>query len=570
MSPFEPQPLEDTSNDETVETPLMEESSLPSVDRPQVALVAGSGPAMAMETASLLRDRLRVAATLLASTTAFFIFRNWLGLSESDDDTIFTTLYQALAIVILTGATVLLWTCIHLSLVELRAIEVAVFGILSALFIVLHFSFLQRIVDPTDGLEPVDPFEVKYRVMLISLMWFAFILIYSTFIPNTTMRGLVVMALMALAPVAIIASQGVILPAIGRVVFWGDMIIVAVAMAIAYTLGAYGMYKLGALRREAFKARLLGQYRLTEQIGSGGMGEVYLAEHQLLKRPCAIKLIRPSQSTDAKALARFEREVRLMAKLSHWNSVEVFDYGRAEDGTFYYAMEFLPGLSLQEVVERQGPVQPERAVHLLRQVCYALVEAHTIGLVHRDIKPSNIIASKRGGIFDVAKLLDFGLARSLEDTGDIKLTQEGAIAGSPFYLAPERFLENVEADVRGDVYSLGAVAYFLLTGQPPFRGDKPLKVMMAHAREEVVPPSQRNAAIPADLEAIVLRCLVKNPQERYQDATELEHALAACACADHWSQDMAAHWWVGREEMGEMSTSESILSPAEVGTQTIS
>jgi eukaryotic-like serine/threonine-protein kinase len=411
---------------------------------------------------------------------------------------------------------------------------------------------------------------VKYRVVLISLMWFAFILVYSTFIPNTTRRGLIVMALMALAPLAIIGLQGLILKPIGEVVFWGDLITVSVSMAIAYTLGAYGMYKLGALRREAFMARQLGQYRLTEQIGSGGMGEVYLAEHQLLKRPCAIKLIRPAQSTDAKALARFEREVRLMAKLSHWNSVEVFDYGRAEDGTFYYAMEFLPGLSLQEIVERQGPLQPERAVHLLRQVCYALVEAHTIGLVHRDIKPSNIIASKRGGVFDVAKLLDFGLARSLEDTSDIKLTQEGAIAGSPFYLAPERFLENVEADVRGDVYSLGSVAYFLLTGQPPFRGDKPLKVMMAHAREEVVPPSQRNAAIPVDVEAIVLRCLAKKPDERYQDATQLERALAACDCADRWTQDMAAHWWVEREEKSELPASDAPLSPAAVGTETIS
>lgn len=561
MSQFEQPPVDDTSYDETVETSLLGESSIRSVDRPQVALVAGSGPVMAVETAALLRERLRVAATLLASTTAFFIFRNWLGLSESNNDTIFTTFYEALAIVILTSATVLLWSRVHLSLVELRAVEVAVFGILSALFIVLHFGFLQRIV------EPVDPYEVKYRVVLISLMWFAFILIYSTFIPNTTLRGLIVMALMALAPVAIIALQAAILPPLGEVVFWGDLVIVAVSMAIAYTLGAYGMYKLSALRREAFKARLLGQYRLTELIGSGGMGEVYLAEHQLLKRPCAIKLIRPGQSTDAKALARFEREVRLMAKLSHWNSVEVFDYGRAEDGTFYYAMEFLPGLSLQEVVERQGPLQPERAVHLLRQVCNALVEAHAIGLVHRDIKPSNIIASKRGGVFDVAKLLDFGLARSLEETGDIKLTQEGAIAGSPFYLAPERFLENVEADVRGDVYSLGSVAYFLLTGQPPFRGDKPLKVMMAHAREEVVPPSQRNAAIPNDLEAVVLRCLAKKPEERYQCATELERALAECRCADHWTQDMAAHWWVGRDEEGEELASDAVPSPTPVGTE---
>ena len=174
---------------------------------------------------------------------------------------------------------------------------------------------------------------------------------------------------------------------------------------------AFGARTISRLRRQVAEARQLGQYRLRRRIGAGGMGEVYLAEHQLLKRPCALKLIRPEDVADPKALERFEREVRLTATLSHPNTVEIYDYGRTEDGTYYYVMEYLPGLSLAELVERHGPLPPGRAVYLLRQVCLALREAHAAGLIHRDIKPSNIFAARRGGMDDVAKLLDFGLVR---------------------------------------------------------------------------------------------------------------------------------------------------------------
>jgi serine/threonine-protein kinase len=193
-------------------------------------------------------------------------------------------------------------------------------------------------------------------------------------------------------------------------------------------------------------------------------------------------------------------------------------------------------------------LQPERAVHLLRQVCQALNEAHTAGLIHRDIKPSNIIASQRGGVYDVAKLVDFGLATSVDDFQEIKLTQEGSIAGSPFYIAPERFLEDDEPNARSDIYSLGGAAYYLLTGQPPFRGDVPLQVMIAHAREPVIAPRQIVPSIPEDLEAIVVKCLAKEPAQRYADAAALGEALAKCGCADAWTQELAAQWWVARPE----------------------
>ena len=219
------------------------------------------------------------------------------------------------------------------------------------------------------------------------------------------------------------------------------------------------------------------------------MGEVYLAEHQLLKRPCAVKLIRPDRVTDPTALARFEREVRLTATLSHPNTVEIYDYGRTEDGTYYYVMEYLPGLSLAELVDRHGPLPPGRAVYLLRQVCQALREAHAAGLIHRDIKPSNIFAARRGGMDDVAKLLDFGLVLPAAWTVAPHLSEEGQILGTPLFMSPEQAMGGRPLDERSDIYSLGAVAYYLLTGRPPFDADGGLRVMIAHVHDPVVPPS---------------------------------------------------------------------------------
>jgi eukaryotic-like serine/threonine-protein kinase len=287
----------------------------------------------------------------------------------------------------------------------------------------------------------------------------------------------------------------------------------------------------------------LGQYRLCRLIGSGGMGDVYLAEHQMMKRPCAIKLIRPGKAHDPQALARFEREVRATAKLSHWNTIEIFDYGRTEDGTFYYVMEYLPGLSLAELVDKHGPLPAPRAVHLLSQSCDALAEAHAAGLIHRDIKPGNIFAAQRGGIHDVAKLLDFGLAKPIATETPVQLTQEGSITGSPLFMSPEQALGDSEPDARSDIYSLGAVAYYLLTGVPPFDGDRAVKIILAHAQQEVVPPSRLRSDIPPDVEQIVMRCLAKNPADRYPSAAALRQALSECVAAGGWTHEDAAGWW---------------------------
>ena len=273
------------------------------------------------------------------------------------------------------------------------------------------------------------------------------------------------------------------------------------------------------------------------------MGEVYLAEHQLLKRPCAIKLIRPDLAGIHRVFARFEREVRATAQLSHWNTIEIFDYGRNSDGAFYYVMEYLPGLSLSDLVNQFGPLPAARAIYLLRQACDALREAHDSGLIHRDIKPANLMAAFRGGQYDVTKLLDFGLVKTLTEDDSVHLSKDNTVAGSPLYMAPEQIMKTQAPDRRTDIYGLGAVAYFTLTGRPPFLGESAIAVMISHARDPVTPPSALNPSIPADLEQVVLRCLAKNPDDRFPDTTSLGTALESCVDAANWSPRQALDWW---------------------------
>jgi eukaryotic-like serine/threonine-protein kinase len=316
----------------------------------------------------------------------------------------------------------------------------------------------------------------------------------------------------------------------------------AMVLLILAVGSTFGARMISVLRTQIAEAKHLGQYRLRRRIGAGGMGEVYLAEHQLLKRPCALKLLRPESVADPRTLARFEREVRLTAALSHPNTVEIYDYGRTDKGTYYYVMEYLPGQSLAELVERHGPQPPGRVVYLLRQICQALREAHAAGLIHRDIKPSNIFVSQRGGMDDVAKLLDFGLVLPIAKTGAPQLSREDQILGTPLFMSPEQATGG-DLDGRSDIYSLGAVAYFLLTGRPPFEGEDGIRLMIAHARDPVVPPSLLYVNVPRDLERVVLRCLSKDPVDRFPDSESLEKAMGSCACVVDWDQDSAARWW---------------------------
>jgi serine/threonine-protein kinase len=305
------------------------------------------------------------------------------------------------------------------------------------------------------------------------------------------------------------------------------------------------------LRRRADEAKELGRYRLKERIGSGGMGDVYMAEHRLMKRPCAIKVIRPEKSGDPKAIARFEREVRSTAKLTHWNNVSIFDYGRTSDGKFYYVMEYLTGLSLQELIKRRGPLAPGRAVFLLKQVCNALMEAHGIGLIHRDIKPANLMVTELGGAYDIVKLLDFGLAKPVEAassvTEETDLTVAGSLTGSPLYMSPEQAMGEALPDQRSDIYALGGVAFFMLAARPPFESGPTLKVLLAHAHEQPVAPStvmvSSNGFPSPELDAFVLKCLEKSPDLRFQSARECLQALEELPEADQWNSKKAEGWW---------------------------
>jgi eukaryotic-like serine/threonine-protein kinase len=396
--------------------------------------------------------------------------------------------------------------------------------------------------------NPPDRFMVLYASALSGLIWMTVIVIYGIFAPNTWRRlvGMTagIVAVLIATEVATWAGQ----PAADRDLFISNLLITLLAVFLAVGTAMYGSFKLGSAQEEAITARRqlrdLGRYRLTRRLGTGAMGEVYLAEHTLLRRPCAVKLIRPTGVGGERQVARFEREVQATAALTHPNTVEIYDYGRAEDGTFYYAMEFLPGLDLDELAERHGPLPPGRVIHLLRQVCGALREAHGVGLIHRDIKPANIIVCSRGGIHDVVKLLDFGLVSAIDPgAGGEKLTQDGAIAGTPEYMSAEQAEGVTQLDGRSDIYSLGAVAYYLLTGRPPFRKANALQLLFAHVREPVRPIAEIRPDVPADLEGAVLKCLEKDRERRFQDVSALDDALAGCQRGAVWSEAQAADWW---------------------------
>lgn len=284
------------------------------------------------------------------------------------------------------------------------------------------------------------------------------------------------------------------------------------------------------MRRQLFAARSIGRYRLTRMIGKGAMGEVWAAYDHTLERPVALKILRPDSS--GVDLARFEREVKATSELSHLNTVRIFDYGATEDGLWYYAMELLEGGDLRTLVDREGALTAPRVLHLVGQAARALEEAHRHGIVHRDVKPENLLVATVGGETDVIKVVDFGIARLTNN--DDHLTQTGSIAGTPAYMAPE-VARGAPADPRADVYSLGASAYFALTGRPPFVAESMGALLHAHMTEPVVPPGVRApTATPSDLEAVVLRCLDKNPDGRYADASELAIALESCLDAGRW------------------------------------
>jgi tRNA A-37 threonylcarbamoyl transferase component Bud32 len=324
--------------------------------------------------------------------------------------------------------------------------------------------------------------------------------------------------------------------------FWSIFALLMAAAVLVYVLMRVANQLQRAAWKAALKAKQLGQYALDDKIGEGEFGAVYRAHHALMRRPVAVKLLHTEKLNLASSV-RFEREVQLTSRLSHPNTITVYDYGRTAEGIFYYAMEYLDGLTLNQLVKQYG-AQPEgRVIAILRQVCGSLAEAHTIGLVHRDIKPANIFLTQRGGVADFVKVLDFGLVKSLDAEG-VELTMAEATLGTPLYMSPEAVEHPNTVDARSDLYSLGAVGYFLVTGQPLFEWLTLGEVLMHQVKDMPLPPSERlGKPVSPDLEQLLMRCLAKNPATRPVNARELDEALARCRSNGDWTREMAEEWW---------------------------
>lgn len=483
---------------------------------------------------ALLRSRLTATAwVLLLGLGIFFIYQ-------------FAT-YQlapggieAGVLTVTIGAAVLLTGRRPLDASNLRLLELALFGVVGVQMVSTQLHWLHMAIQQQSEMELIWA-ATGGRIVFVVLM-----MCYSMYMPNGWRRTAAMLIPPALAPVGTLLFIRSWSPFAYQAISPERLGELAAIMVGCWSVAVFGTWTIATLRQDYRRALRFGQYRLKQRIGHGGMGEVYLAEHRLLKRPCAVKLIRATQVNDPTSLVRFEREVRATAQLSHWNTVEIYDYGHTDDGTFYYVMEYLPGLNLSDLVRRFGPLSPERVIHFLMQTCEALEEAHSRGLIHRDLKPANIFAAQRGGAYDVTKLLDFGLV--CDDARPEMLLEAdprliGPFAGSPLYMAPEQASGDLPPDPRSDLYSLGATGYFLLTGHPPFEGKTPMRLMLAHAREPVVPPSRWEPGIPEDLEAVILRCLEKHPSRRYPSVRQLRDALSRCHIAGKWTQERATQWW---------------------------
>ncbi|MDG1896643.1 MAG: serine/threonine-protein kinase [Fuerstiella sp.] len=492
----------------------------------------------------LRRHRLRASAMVLLMAKSAIAIRT-LAMSGSLD------LVDGLTFFGLLSAAAWLYSPRNVSVLWLRMVESLMFlGVSLQLGTQLHEDLRHYATVETATAEESTWAAVSFVGAMKDqiIATFGLMMIYGMFIPNTARRAALMVFMMAITPAVVIGLHESSVAAIAtfRVeqvtsagLFSGNLL----ALAVGAGCAIYGTAIMNRWRSRALEAEQLGQYRLREKIGSGGMGDVYLAEHRLLKRMCAVKLIRGELSDDPVILKRFQREVQTTATLTHWNTVQVFDYGQMTDGTFFYVMEHLHGKNLKQAVSEFGPMPEERVIFVLRQICNALREAAARKLVHRDIKPSNVFLAHVGERFDVVKLLDFGLVRPLTSAADPELSGVNDIKGSPRYMCPEQ-AQGISTDTRGDLYSLGAVAYFLLTGRPPFDIENPLKLVVAHATQ--TPPTFKEIGtdVSPELDSVVMRCLSKLPEDRFQSPDEMLDAMESLPLADDWSWKRAEAWWM--------------------------
>jgi eukaryotic-like serine/threonine-protein kinase len=486
----------------------------------------------------LSRFGLALAAMGLGFIALNFLLSLWLGRLSFNR--------SSLVLLVVSAAFAALWLLLRgqpRSPRFVRAVE------LSTLFLgTAAFSAMALVVDMLANPD-----------MLVRTLLTYMLLVYAVYVPSTARHTLLIAGLMTLPllgsiflafrawdpalhdPPAAPWPKGQVgdmaYPAtLVTAFFWA----IVVAMAAAFSQTIYG------LRKTVSDIRRLGQYTLEEKLGEGGMGVVYRASHAMLRRATAIKLLLPDRA-GVEAVTRFEREVQRTAMLTHPNTVTVFDYGQTTEGVFYYAMELLEGASLQEVVEVDGPQPAERVIHLLEQVAGSLAEAHAAGLIHRDIKPGNILVVDRGGIPDLVKVVDFGLVKDVRGraAAEATLTVADSITGTPHYMAPETITAPDAVDARTDIYAVGAVAYWLLTGTHVFRGNTVMEVLAHHLHSAPETPSARlGMPVERDLECVLLACLAKRPGDRPESAHALRDQLRACAAAQRWTHHRAAEWWM--------------------------
>lgn len=488
----------------------------------------------ALPVTEVLRKRLLIAAVVLALNYA----QAYPQMRALFDASILQVWIQIPLSFCFAGISVALWRQPSGTMRWLRWIELIVFWLpitqLSVFLIERHWwkGELVRAMMSADG-------RLGDLLNTMILCYFPMVVSYGVLIPNKLLRCVWVTCVMACVPVTILLvgipfydeawkeHWGLFVRGLAWVQSW---------MMIAVVIASFGSYRIQELVRQVAEARQMGSYRLKQRIGSGGMGEVYLAEHKLLKQPCAVKLIRSDRIRDPLAIRRFEREVQTTASLRHPNTIEIFDYGVAEDGTFYYAMEYLDGKTVERTVMDSGPMPIARGLHVLLEICGPLKEAHGIGLVHRDLKPANVIIYNRGGIPDSVKLLDFGLVKDLRLVDqEASLTKQNVVAGTPAYMSPEQIADAKQLDPRSDIYSLGSLAYYVFCGRPMFQGNA---MQILADQLHVSPPSLKSIIneFPVELSDVVDRCLAKVPEDRFTSIEALSAELSRIALSYPWSE----------------------------------
>ncbi len=488
----------------------------------------------------LLRTRLGIVAGFLTLFHLVFVVvketETASGLATTSDSATWSLLLR-LTVAALTLA--LLRSPLRLSHRQLRVVEALLFGFE---MLVLVISQYLSAVDLIDRRDLVDAVAIQKNGVMRAIL---LMLCYGIFLPRVpaiTARIVLTMA------AAVILCHGVVLHHADTVQVDMDdvanhqiVMINALFLIFGAILATLAAWVLRGRGDDGASPGQIGPYRLLRKLDEGGTGAVYLADHEFLKRPCALKLLR---AADPSAIARFEREAQAAAMLSHPNTVTIFDSGRTADGTPFCAMEYLPGRCVADLVHGSGPMPASRALYLGRQVCAALAEAHRIGLIHRDLSPTNVFVAFVGGRFDVAKVLDFGAVGGWAAGVENDPAAGGAIAGTPEYVAPEQAVAGRSIDSRADIYGFGALLHFMVTGAPPFERATPADVLLAHALQPVKSLRERVADLPADVEAVIVRCLAKRPEDRYPDARSVAAALRACSCAAEWDAARAEGWWL--------------------------